>query len=122
MHSAKLAKKIGLALPKRTEAEKQEPAPPFDAPKLDPRPQTRYLVRCVYRRPCCGPLHPDLLSDPSQPFAIAGFFDLDAPARPIQISLPIDTSVAGLRKAKKNVSFLISNQLRAQMGRVSDKT
>jgi hypothetical protein len=116
----KLGSALENALPQRTEAEKQEPKPPFDAPKLDPRPEIRYVVRCVYRRPQCGPLHPDLVSDPSEPFAIAGFFDLDAPARPIHISLPIDTSIAGLRKAKKNVNFLISNQLRAQLDRVKD--
>jgi hypothetical protein len=120
MDPDELRSTLATALPQQTEAEKQEPKPPFDAPKLDPRPQTRYVVRCVYRRPQCGPLHPDLVSDPSQPFAIAGFFDLDAPARPIQISLPIDTSIAGLRKAKKNVSFLFSNQLRNQMERVKD--
>jgi hypothetical protein len=65
-------------------------------------------------------LRPDLVSDPSGPFAIAPFFDLDAPARPIHISLPADTSIAGLRKAKQNVSFMISNELRAQMDRVKN--
>jgi hypothetical protein len=115
-----LRSKLVPALPDRTAEQRAEPQPPFESPKLDPRPDTRYVVRCVYRRPCCGPLHPDVVSDPSQPFAIASFFDLDAPARPIHISLPVDTSIAGLRKAKKNVSFLISNELRAQMERVKD--
>jgi hypothetical protein len=119
MDPTELRAKIALALPARTEAQKQEPQPPFEVPKLDPRPDTFYVVRCVYRRPICGPLHPDLVSDPSQPFAIAGFFDLDAPARPVHISLPIDTTIAGLRKAPKNVSFLISTELRAQMERVT---
>ncbi len=40
----------------------------------------------------------DVVSEPSEPFQIAGFFDLDAPARPIHISLPIDTSIKDLRK------------------------
>jgi hypothetical protein len=111
---------LGNALPERTAEQKKEPQPPFESPKLDPRPTTRYVVRCVYRRPACGPLHPDLLSDPSEQFAIATFFDLDAPARPVHVSLPLDTTIAGLRKAKKNVTFLISNQLRAQMDRVKD--
>jgi hypothetical protein len=111
---------LTTALPARTEADKQEPSPPFAAPKLDPRPETRYVVRCVYRRPLCGPLHPDVVSDPSEPFEIAGFFDLDAPARQINITLPIDTSIAGLRKAKKNVNLLISNQLRSQLKQVAD--
>jgi hypothetical protein len=120
MDPGTLRARLVLALPPRTREQLQEPVPPFRAPKLDPRSSARYVLRCVYRRPCCGPLHPDLVSDPSQPFAIASFFDLDAPARPIHISLPIDTSIAGLRKAPKNVSFLISRELRAQMQRVGD--
>ena len=59
------------------------------------------------------------MSEPSEPFQIAGFFDLDAPARPINISLPIDTSIKDLRKLRKNVNFLLSNQLREQMNRVT---
>ena len=94
--------------------------PDFPVPKLDPRPTTRYVVRCVYRRPCCGPLRPDVVSAPSAEFAIASFFDLDAPARPIQIALPVDTSIAGLRKAPRSVSVLISRELRQQMERVMD--
>ena len=108
------------ALPALTGAQAAEPQPPFEAPKLDPRPTARYVIRCVYRRPRCGPLRPNVVSDPSEPFAIAGFFDLDAPARPLNIVLPIDTSIAGLRKAPKNVNLLISRELRAQMNRVRD--
>lgn len=92
-----------------------EPPP---VPKLDARGTTRYTIRCVYRRPQCAP-RTDVVSDPSDPFQIAGFFDLDAPARPINISLPIDTSIKDLRKLRKNVNFLISNQLREQMNRVT---
>ena len=35
---------------------------------------------------------------------------VDAPARPIHIAMPIDTSIAGLRKAPKNVRFMISQR------------
>jgi hypothetical protein len=94
------------------------PAPPV--PKLDPSGQALYRLRCVFRRPHCGPLHPDVVSKPTQSFAIAPFFDFDAPTRPIRISLPIDTSLAGLRKFDKNVAFLISNKLREQMASVTD--
>jgi hypothetical protein len=94
--------------------------PDFPAPKLDPRPTARYVIRCIYRRPCCGPLRPDVASAPSTPFAIASFFDLDAPARPVQITLPIDTSIAGLRKAPRNVSVLVSRELREQMERLTN--
>jgi hypothetical protein len=34
--------------------------------------------------------------------------------------MPADTSISGLRKFNKNVAFLISNQLRQQMSRVTD--
>ena len=97
-----------------------EPVQPFDAPKYDLRGTTRYQLRCVYQQPQCAPLHPDVVSEPTREFAIASFFDTDAPARPIHITLPFDTSIASLRKSPKNISFLISNELRAQMNRVSD--
>lgn len=89
-------------------------------PKLDARPEVRYIIRCVYQRPNCRPPHPDILSSPGEPFALATFFDFDAPSRPIRITMPVDTSVAGLRKFNKNVAFLISDQLREQMSRVTD--
>jgi hypothetical protein len=93
---------------------------PFPAPKVDPRKQVRYRLRCVYQRPQCEPLHPPLVSRPSVDFAIAAFFDFDAPARPMTITLPVDTSIKDLRKFRKSVSFLISDQLKQQMSRVKD--
>ena len=77
------------------------------------------MIRCVYQRPAC-PGTCAILSPPSEPFALAGFFDPDAPARSIRISLPVDTSLAGLRKFKKNVAFLISDKLKGQMSAVDD--
>lgn len=97
-----------------------EPVQPFAAPKYDLRSATRYTLRCVYQQPQCAPLHADVVSQPSRDFAIASFFDTDAPARPIHITLPFDTSIAALRKSPKNVSLLISNELRAQMDKVAD--
>jgi hypothetical protein len=78
-----------------------------------------YAVRCVYERPRCrgAGRHP-VVSARSRPFRLAGFFDPDAPVRPARITLPVDTSVAGLRAFPKAVSFLVSNQLRAQLDRV----
>ena len=51
-----------------------------------------FVIRCVYERPACEPLHGEVMSDPTEPFQMAGFFDPDAPARPIRIGLPIDTT------------------------------
>jgi hypothetical protein len=92
---------------------------PVAVPKLDPRGDALYVLRCVYLRPQCGPLHPPVVSGPSEEFSIAGFFDFDAPARDIQITLPADTSVKDLRKFQRNVKFLISDQLRNQLNRVT---
>jgi hypothetical protein len=76
-----------------------------------------FVVRFVHRRRDCGPLHPPLLSAPTQQFQLAGFFDPDAPARPIRISLPLDTSPAGLRKHNKNTAFILSDMLCGQVQR-----
>jgi len=81
-----------------------------------------YVMRCVFERPECGPIDPPVLSDPSQAFQMAGFFDPDAPARPIRIALPIDTSPAGLRKFDKNTAFMISDMLCGQINRVKGLT
>jgi hypothetical protein len=81
-----------------------------------------FVIRCVYRRPACGPLHDDVVSPPTEPFQLAGFFDPDAPARPIRIGLPIDTSPAGLRKFDKNTAFVISDTLCGQIQRIQGIT
>ena len=70
-----------------------------------------FVVRCVYQRPSCGPLFPALVSEPTQRFQLAPFFDPDAPARPVRIPMPVDISPAGLRKYQKNTGFVISDML-----------
>ncbi len=76
-----------------------------------------FVIRCVFERPNCLPGTVALLSAPTSPFQMAGFFDPDAPARPIRIALPIDTSPAGLRKFDKNTAFMISDVLCGQVRR-----
>jgi hypothetical protein len=76
-----------------------------------------FVIRCVFERPECGPLDPPLLSEPTRPFELAAFFDPDAPARPIRISLPVDTSPAGLRRFPKNTAFMVSDMLCGQINR-----
>jgi hypothetical protein len=104
-------------------------APPDDdhrqlLPKIDETDPTaqpaQYAIRCVLRRGRCAPLRNDRVSQPSAPFQIAPFFDPDAPARPIRIALPLDTSIAGLRKFKKNVAFIFSKNLGDQISRSQD--
>jgi hypothetical protein len=94
-------------------------APPPPVPKLDNDGAAEYVLRCVYQRPRCGPLQPDTVSEPTDPFQIAEYFDLDAPSRSIVISLPANTGIKDLRKLRKNVSFLLSNELREQLNRVT---
>jgi hypothetical protein len=110
------------AMPKET----NEPAPPpplASQPLLDPTMREGlFVVRCVYERPLCGPIDPPEVSKPSAPFQMAGFFDPDAPARPIRIALPFDTSPAGLRKFDKNTAFMISDVLCGQLQRLKSLT
>ena len=111
---------IEYALPDEPEA--LEPAIPLAAqPVLDPR-EAWFLIRCVYERPRCGLLNPAEVSEPTEPFQMAGFFDPDAPARPLRIGLPIDTTPAGLRKFDKNAVFMISDVLCGQIKRVKGIT
>jgi hypothetical protein len=98
------------------------PAPSAAAKKpADPR-DGWFVLRCIYERPTCGPLHDDVVSARSVPFQLAGFFDPDAPARPIRIGLPLDTTPAGLRKFDKNTAFAISDILCGQIQRVKGLT
>jgi len=90
-----------------------------ELPQLDDS-EARYVIRCVYRRTRCRPPHPDVVSERSAEFTIAPYFDLDAPARPIRIALPVDTSLKGLRKFRKSVAFLLSDQLRKQMSQATN--
>lgn len=92
----------------------------LEFPKLEPIGNTRYVLRCVYRQARCAGLRAEVVSEPSQSFTVAPFYDPDAPARPIRISLPMDTSIAGLRKSKKNVAFLFSDKLGGQIARATD--
>ncbi|MBX2998666.1 MAG: hypothetical protein KF893_09180 [Caldilineaceae bacterium] len=91
--------------------------PPVAVPKLDVSTSVRYVLRFVYERPQCEPTIVEV-SQPSQPFTFAPFFDPDAPARPIRIPLPSDVSIAGMRKFKKNVTFMMSDAMRKKMNQV----
>ena len=70
-----------------------------------------YVMRLVYERPDCAPFEGTVTSRATAPFQLAGFFDPDAPARPIRIGLPVDISPAGLRKFDKNAVFMMSDML-----------
>ena len=102
-------------------------APPVPAPVPVPRfspfkneTQDLYVLRYVYERAQCDPPH-RYVSLPTQPFTLASFFDPDAPGRDIRIQLPTDVSIAGLRKFKKNVAFMMSADLRNKMAAISGK-
>jgi len=111
-----LAVKIQAALPTTPVAEVPN-NPLVSQQPMDMR-EGWFVIRCVFTRPECGPIDPPLLSEPTAPFQMAGFFDPDAPARPIRIALPLDTSPAGLRKFDKNTAFMISDMLCGQIDRV----
>jgi hypothetical protein len=77
----------------------------------------QFRLRFVHLNADCGPVHPPTLSEPSVPFELASFFDSDAPARPVRISLPMDTSPAGLRKHARGTAFVLSDMLCGQVQR-----
>jgi hypothetical protein len=89
---------------------------PIPQKPANPQGDFYFIVRCVYLRPQCGN---NLMSPPCQPFQLASFFDSDAPARRIQVALPVDTSAAALRKYDKGVAFVISDELKKQIARVA---
>lgn len=110
-----------------------EAALPADLAVLDPdalsgvdqvldRREGWFMIRCVYERPNCGPFNPPVVSNPTEPFQMANFFDPDAPARPIRIPMPVDISPAGLRKFKKNTGFILSDMLCGQIKRIKKLT
>jgi hypothetical protein len=111
---------VARALEVSDEASAREP--PF-AQKLSqsmrdaPGDRGLFLIRFVHLNADCGPLHPPVLSRPSETFELASFFDPDAPARPIRITLPMDTSPAGLRKHARGTAFVLSNMLCGQVQR-----
>jgi hypothetical protein len=86
----------------------QASALPFDSPWL--------TIRCVLERPNCAALSAPVVSDPTAAFQLAAFFDPDAPARPIRIGMPADTTPAGLRKFDRNTAFVLSDVLCGQIG------
>ncbi len=107
---------VEQALPAEPETGMPEIAVPR-AEGLDTR-EAWFTIRCVYERPNCGPREPELLSLPTEPFRMAGFFDPEAPARPIRIPMPFDVSPAGLRKFNKNATLMISDALCGQLRRI----
>jgi hypothetical protein len=113
---------VALARALPNDAAGPEPAIPTAA--LTPADQLNavFRIRCIYERPNCGPLHEDVVSDPTELFDLASFFDPDAPARPIRIGLPLDTTPAGLRKFDKNSAFVMSDILCGQMARLKGIT
>lgn len=112
----KLAALLVRALPLESSA--PQPATPLAATASADGLVGWFTLRCVFRRPGCGPLERDVVSSRTESFQLAGFFDPDAPARPIRIGLPVDTTPGGLRKFDKNTAFVMSNTLCGQVKRL----
>jgi hypothetical protein len=112
---------VAAALPAVATARLPE-APIAARPVMAPGDPGWFVIRCVYERPHCGPLSPPVVSDATEMFQLAGFFDPDAPARPIRIGLPVDISPAGLRKFDKNTAFMVSDMLCGHVTRMKGLT
>lgn len=115
---------ITNALPE--ESDKPDPQIPLAA-KLSGQeaPETGqglYRIRCVFQRPECEPWQETVVSAPTESFRLAGFFDPEAPARPIQVTLPADPSPSGLRKYAKNTAFRMSSEMCNKLGIVKKVT
>jgi hypothetical protein len=117
----RIAQLVEAALPAAPQNVPPQPAPLASQTPMDMR-EGWFVIRCVYERPLCGAIDPPVLSAPTKPFQIAGFFDPDAPARPIRISLPLDPTPAGLRKFDKNAVFMMSDLLCGQVSRMKGIT
>ena len=120
-HVNRIAQLVEAALPPMPANQPLQMPPLISQTPMDMR-QGWFVIRCVYERPLCGTIDPPVLSEPTKAFQIAGFFDPDAPARPIRIALPVDTSPAGLRKFDKNTAFMMSDLLCGQVNRMKGIT
>lgn len=117
----RIAQLIEAALPPMPPTQPQQTPPLASQTPMDMR-EGWFVIRCVYERPLCGTIDPPILSEPTRAFQIAGFFDPDAPARPIRIALPVDTTPAGLRKFDRNTAFMMSDMLCGQVNRMKGIT
>lgn len=104
-----LAELVGEAIADDT----AKPAPEVDPPKVPKQSNTLgwFYIRCVFESPECGPFQPAIVSESTEAFQLASFFDPDAPGRPVNIPMPLDISPAGLRKFNKNARFMVSDML-----------
>jgi len=99
------------------------PPAPLGAQKVVDAGQTAWFVlRCIYECPSCGPLRPTVVSQPTVVFQMASFFEPRAPARPIRIALPVNTTPAGFRQFAKNTAFMVSDVLACQKQRMGKTT
>jgi hypothetical protein len=114
-----LVQLIQAAMPDLSQITPPPTLPPPPMKPSNPLGDFYFIVRAVYERPQCGLKPAAVLSEPSQPFLLASFFDPDAPVRRLQVALPVDVSAAALRKYDKGVAFLISDQLQRQIKRVT---
>jgi len=81
----------------------------------------QYVVRCLYERPNCPPQRRMLVSRRSKRFQLASFFDADAPARDVNITLP-SAAMADLRDSSQSVNLVFTKELRRQAERVQKIT
>ncbi len=97
-----------------------ETRPPVELPKIEPGGEATYVLRCVYERPQCDPVQ-QVISQQSQPFRLAPFFDRDAPARQVKIPLPTNVGLSDMRQFKKGVTFMISEPLQRKIAAITGK-
>ncbi len=97
----------------------QLPVPLVAKANVTPQTPAWFVIRCVLQRPNCPSLSAPLVSEASASFQMASYFDPEAPARPIRIGMPVDTTPAGLRKFDKNTAFVMSDTLCGQVSKMN---
>lgn len=86
-------------------------------PTTDPVEGGTYIVRCLYERPKCpGPLRREV-SAPSSPFRMASFFDAEAPARDIDITMP-GVSPKDFRDSSQSATMVFTTELSKQAEKI----
>ncbi len=111
----------GATLRSRFEAAlSSDTRPPVELPKIEPGSDAAYVLRCVYERPQCEPAQ-RVISQRSEAFRLAAFFDRDAPARQVKIPLPSNVGLSDMRRFKKGVTFMVSEPMQRKIAAITGK-
>ena len=108
---------VGRALGSVEKANSLSDAP--QPPMTDPVEGGAYVVRCLYERPNCPEPLRMQISEQSRPFRLASFFDSEAPARDINITMP-GVSLQELRNSSQSATMVFTTELSNQATKIQE--